>query len=125
MSRTDKHRPVWVQLSDREAVSWRRERHDHRKGPCDLPQVLTKENFRTGWFFPVQCAVWESFYGYTRGMWPQPPIGGWGRPRRLHGRARTSLRMLRSETLKALREDVDLVDWSNATPTRKWLWHKQ
>ncbi|KAA1248224.1 hypothetical protein F0Q45_21760 [Mycobacterium simiae] len=35
MSRTDKTKPMWVKLAHRDVAVV--EKHDHRAGPCDLP----------------------------------------------------------------------------------------
>jgi hypothetical protein len=42
MSRTDKTRPRWVQLADVPMVTCV-PRHDHRFGPCTLPEHVTPE----------------------------------------------------------------------------------
>ena len=39
MSRTDKTRPWWVKLAERPMVT-ARPRHDHRFGPCTLPDRI-------------------------------------------------------------------------------------
>lgn len=38
MSRTHRHAPWWVQIRD---PRLRGEHHDHRDGPCDLPDIAT------------------------------------------------------------------------------------
>jgi hypothetical protein len=42
MSRTDKTRPWWVRLADKPGVSYVPV-HDHRFGPCTLPDRVTPE----------------------------------------------------------------------------------
>ncbi|MEU4428745.1 hypothetical protein AB0F81_49735 [Actinoplanes sp. NPDC024001] len=43
MSRTDKTRPWWVQMADAPLVACR-PAHDHRFGPCTLPQEITADS---------------------------------------------------------------------------------
>lgn len=38
MSKTDKTKPFWVKMKDGD-LAWR-ESHDHREGPCDLPNEI-------------------------------------------------------------------------------------
>lgn len=42
MSRTDKTRPWWVKMNDAPMVTCA-PRHDHRFGPCTLPDEITAE----------------------------------------------------------------------------------
>jgi hypothetical protein len=42
MSRTDKTRPWWVKMADRPMVTCRPE-HDHRFGPCTLPERINAD----------------------------------------------------------------------------------
>lgn len=42
MSRTDKTRPLWVRLNDALTVN-AAPAHDHRYGPCTLPDRLTRD----------------------------------------------------------------------------------
>jgi hypothetical protein len=42
MSRTDKTRPWWVKLADRPMVTCRPQ-HDHRFGPCTLPERINAD----------------------------------------------------------------------------------
>lgn len=66
MSKTDKHRPFEVQVSDSP-----REYHDHRKGFCDLPSLeeWSKENpwhkrsyGSCGW----EPTNWHTYKGFQR-----------------------------------------------------------
>jgi hypothetical protein len=52
MSRTDKTRPWWVKLAEQPMVTCR-PRHDHRFGPCTLP-----ERVHTGSAPPAQGCHW-------------------------------------------------------------------
>jgi len=105
MSRTDKHRPVWVQLTDPDNKGFAQEEHDHRAGVCDLgtePLVLV------AWRHWDHCHLSETMAAYYGGgMWPKMPHkGGWGRPRARDGKARMRLRALRAEVLKVHRAYV-------------------
>lgn len=42
MSKTDKTRPWWVRLADQPMIT-SKPRHDHRHGPCTLPDELTRD----------------------------------------------------------------------------------
>jgi hypothetical protein len=44
MSRTDKTRPLWVRVNDALMVNCEPV-HDHRSGPCTLPDRVTPETF--------------------------------------------------------------------------------
>lgn len=137
MSRTDKHRPVAVQLADPENKGFAEEFHDHRKGVCDLAEHPVMARY--GWRYWGYCFVGESIYAYNAGgMWPKTPRkGGWHRPNSRDGKARADLRRLRAEIVKVHRAAVPcwcggcdswqdgLPDWDENKPTQKWLWHKQ
>ncbi len=47
MSRTDAHRPWWVQAND--PLVRRREHHDHRNGVCDLSPATKYDGTIPGW----------------------------------------------------------------------------
>ncbi len=54
MSRTDKTRPWWVKLADRPMVTARPE-HDHRFGPCTLPDRIDAETVAPGYSTARRC----------------------------------------------------------------------
>jgi len=54
MSRTDKTRPWWVKLAERPMVT-ARPQHDHRFGPCTLPEWINAETAPIG---PVSGCHW-------------------------------------------------------------------
>lgn len=137
MSRTDKHRPVWVQLADPENKGFKREVHNHCDGVCDMgdrPEAMY------GWRSWSRCHVSESTWAhYVGGMWPKMPRkGGWSRPNQRDGKARMQLRALQAEVLKVHRALVyysapltcypdwvdELPDWDEHKPTNAWLWWK-
>lgn len=43
MSRTDKTRPWWVQMADAPMIACK-PHHDHRFGPCTLPDEVTRHS---------------------------------------------------------------------------------
>jgi hypothetical protein len=47
MSNTDKTRPWWVQMADAPMVAGRPV-HDHRFGPCTLPERITADSVSLG-----------------------------------------------------------------------------
>lgn len=144
MSRTDKHRPVWVQIKDPDNKGWLREDHDHRKGDCDLGDPQDPRFHDYAWHTWRNLRQWPNCsYGrttlayYNSGMWPKMPRkGGWGRPNPRDGKARMRLRALEAEVLKVHRAQVPcwcggcdlwedaLPDWNEHKPTNAWLWWK-
>ena len=59
MSRTDKTRPWWVRMADAPMVTCIPV-HDHRFGPCSLPDEVTADNACLG-FHPGRCS-WGTSY---------------------------------------------------------------
>lgn len=132
MSRTDKHRPLWVQLADEtNPWWWKQEFHDHRDGVCDLKLLHEKgvdtrlgkriHRFLCNWN-SRECYIYVSYSGWDQGMWPR----GRGRPRSQHdrceprdGMARAALRKLRHQWKSTL--DVEDIDSSEKLPRRRWL----
>jgi len=55
MSRTDKTRPWWVKLADKPMVTCRPE-HDHRFGPCTLPERINADTAPIHW--PTRGCRW-------------------------------------------------------------------
>ena len=136
MSRTDKHRPVWVQLADPENKGFAQEEHNHEKGFCDLGEPA---RYSVGWRHWSWCHISESRLAWASGMWPKMPRkGGWSRPNQRDGKARMRLRALEAEVLKVHRALVyytapwscdpdwadQLPDWDEHKPTNAWLWWK-
>lgn len=130
MSRTDKHRPVWVQLADPENKGFAQEEHNHQDGVCDLDP---KPRSSHGWRHWSHCYISESYMAFNvGGMWPKMPRkGGWGRPNPRDGKARMRLRALEAEVLKVHRSwmyyvdwEDQLPDWNEHKPTNAWLWRK-
>lgn len=135
MSRTDKHRPVWVQLADPENKGFAQEEHNHEKGFCDLG---SKPQHIYGWRHWSHCHISETRWAWScGGMWPKMPRkGGWSRPRQRDGKARMRLRALQAEVRKVHRANVpcwcggcdswedSLPDWNEHKPTNAWLWWK-
>jgi hypothetical protein len=77
MSRTDVHRPIWVQARDR--VPGVSEVHDHRHGPCDLDEsrearVHSYPWRMSTWRWPRTesfCYFHINFYDHYSGrLWP-------------------------------------------------------
>jgi len=64
MSRTDKTRPLWVQIADLPMVTCV-PHHDHRYGPCTLPGELTVDTVVASW--PVSGCHWRpnGYYLYN------------------------------------------------------------
>lgn len=137
MSHTDKHRPFWVQVKDPDNKGWREEKHNHRKGFCDLGDPDDPYSYGDNWHYWHMRTRWPSCtYDYSKlaycgGMWPKMPRkGGWGRSHR-DGKARMRLRALKAEVLKVHRSQMyyadwedQLPDWNEHKPTNAWLWWK-
>jgi hypothetical protein len=64
MSRTDVHRPAWVQLRDPTIRHWFKDVHNHEQGICDLQHWL--DTTTGGWWYH------KHFYCY-RQPWMQAP----------------------------------------------------
>lgn len=88
MSRTDKTRPYWVQLTD--PTQFRVvEDHDHRFGPCDLDRWDPwYEQHRNRWRGngrkpePQWCTRHIPYYGYSGGAWPKRRGNSWAKEER-------------------------------------------
>lgn len=102
MSRTDVHRPVWVQMQDPTIRHWFADFHDHDDGVCDFGE------YGFDHFSPPHC---------YRQIWTQcPNLCGchlctekFGR--RLKRRQERGIwRKLRQQLLKLGKEDLDNVD---------------
>lgn len=80
MSDTDKTRPVWVQVRDRENRWAMREEHDHRDGFCDFDEWLaSKDHYWRGWRSGRNwtCHLDYSYYGDNIiKFWPRQPCRG-------------------------------------------------
>lgn len=82
MSRTDKTRPYWVQLTDN--VFHVVEDHDHRFGPCDLDQWdprFRNTRYTGDWRTrpPQWCKRRIPYYGYSGGAWPRRRGNSWAK----------------------------------------------
>lgn len=62
MSNTDKTRPWWVQMADAPMVACRPV-HDHRFGPCTLPDQITADSGSLGLTRP------GCYWGGTKSYW--------------------------------------------------------
>lgn len=62
MSKTDKARPWWVQMADAPMVACKPV-HDHRFGPCTLPDEITADSASLG-FGRAGC-----YWGGTQSYW--------------------------------------------------------
>ena len=96
MSRTDAHGPFWSWLNDPAA---RKEVHDHRNGPCDLPSVQDQLRKDGGALRRTRCR-WE--VDHTR----VPPLCGC-RMCTEHEWRRGERRRERHETKRRLRNYLD------------------
>jgi hypothetical protein len=76
MSRTDAHRPAWVQAND--PLVRRKVRHDHRRGACDLGPSTRDEGVVLGslhyhcfwdidWNLVRTCSCWWCSPGIDKG----------------------------------------------------------
>ncbi|GAA3128362.1 hypothetical protein [Streptosporangium carneum] len=99
MSKTDKTRPWWVRMADTPMVTCL-PAHDHRFGPCTLPNEITADSaslsHRTGgchWSATPYAYYW---FGYGHGGWEGSCIRREERRRDRH-RARRELRAYRGE----------------------------
>ena len=57
MSRTDKTRPWWVKLAERPMVTCRPQ-HDHRFGPCTLPERVDAHTASAGTDPTIRGCYW-------------------------------------------------------------------
>ncbi|GAB2601977.1 hypothetical protein Aab01nite_63170 [Paractinoplanes abujensis] len=65
MSRTDKTRPWWVQMADAPMVACK-PHHDHRFGPCTLPDKITRDSAGLGDHRPGCSWQGTESYWYRR-----------------------------------------------------------
>lgn len=103
MSRTDKHRPPWVQARDR--VPGTREVHNHIHGPCDIDEATNPWRMPwlrwSKWRWPREsnCYLHLSAYGTpSDSCWPHP--GRRGRKTQYHHEQRAAWREARHKLLK-------------------------
>lgn len=118
MSRTDAHRPDWVQLQDPKFKYGVVEFHFHRTGhACDLEPHLPAPRRNGGWTW---CNLWPKYSDTGKLL---------GRPRFRRsfksfqdGRARADLRRLRAKWLREpIRKDIDSTE---NLPTSRWRWRR-
>lgn len=120
MSRTDKTRPVWVQVRDPYNRWAMQEEHDHRNGECDFDEWLESNQnywtyFRVGW---GHCHLDYSYYGFnTIKFWPREPRRG--ARISLHRQARAKWRAERTRLLRG--EDFDYSK-PRAREYNSWMW---
>lgn len=122
MSKTDKTRPYWVQLTDKvKDVEYRIQHRCHSR-ECNVGiwmprprqgEVLTP---RSLWDY---CHVWPRYQDNDK-IYGRHPTGKSRRAYSRDGRARTDLRRLRHKWLTAV--EVDDIDSTENLPTQRWLW---
>lgn len=120
MSDTDKTKPYWVKL--KQNPQWRRERHDHRDGICDLD------------YNDTNCYGWSDWHGHcrivTKTKWPDSnrfyknTRFGWFHSYidEYNGGARAKLRMARREMLKMDMENLIDYDAENPRHRHNAIW---
>jgi hypothetical protein len=130
MSKTDKTRPVWVKLLDPSMSRFVWERHDHRRGPCDLDRFPWVAKQTRSWF-PVSSRAWypqhplttrcalEVRWGCGEKFWHQcnDRCFGFGWRRQNEKRRRGELRKTKREALKTPISEMDTVDFFYSTKT--------
>lgn len=110
MSRTDVHRPEWVQALDPTVRRWFSDYHDHRNGVCDYEESLGKDG-RNRWF---GCGRWVN--GASPNLW------GCCQHDVEHGRVRASWRKIRNKLLKTEYEDLEDVDTYSRMEYSSYWW---
>lgn len=121
MSRTDKHRPIWVQIQDPDNRGFLSEHHDHTNGECDLHKWKDRPVRGVFWdrSWDMRCYYLESCYGYHAGIFPRQPRRG--SRISLHRRARAQWRAERTKLLRG--RDFDYSK-PRAREYNSWMWEK-
>lgn len=106
MSRTDIHRPYWVQMNDPTVRHWFRDWHDHINGICDLEEFLAPRG---------SLGPYPKHYCYRQQGWSPRMCGchlcTWASGRKLQRRQERVLwRTIRQDLLKAAPEDFEDID---------------
>jgi hypothetical protein len=103
VAKTDKTRPVWVQMLDPTNRGWLEEHHDHTKGVCDID----KHDPSRPWRWRSSCCFWPSGKAAHEGIYPRPGKAiEWYTGERI-GRERTAWRALRQRILGGDLEAAD------------------
>lgn len=116
MSDTDKTKPFWVQLYQN--PQWREERHDHRKGECNLVDPIIPQ--QCDWA-PIGCCYWASDEG-NQHVWRRNSRIEHIYRNEANGAVRTGLRNLLSEIRKMSREDLEDVTFAKRDHKHGVLW---
>lgn len=86
MSRTDRHRPIWVQMNDPEnrwVIRQYHSQHLHARGECDLPELERNTHITMWRTWGAHCHWSVPFYGYSAGLWSRGGKKSWVAERRL------------------------------------------
>lgn len=101
MSKTDKTRPGWVQMTDPENRGWLEESHDHRHGECDIHEADP-----TTWRGKTSCTLWPSGIAYHSGIYPAATkVIAYYRWKALR-HERTEWRRVARDLVKSSREEI-------------------
>jgi hypothetical protein len=118
MSKTDKTRPYWVQLTD--LVKDVEYQISHRCADSRNCEVVIwmppPRNGAAGW---AKCHVWPRYKDNDK-IYGRRPKNPGRRMLSKDGRARMDLRRLRHKWLTAV--EVEDIDSTENIPTQRWLW---
>lgn len=122
MSRTDKTRPYWVQLTDRVKDVKYRVNHccDGRECHVSIWMPRPRQNpVITPRLFRDSCNVWPRYQDNDK-IYGRRPSGRQRRALGPDGAARADLRRLRHKWLTAT--ETEDIDSTENLPTQRWLW---
>lgn len=124
MSRTDKTRPVWVQVMDPHNRGWLEVHHSHDRGVFRRPLDNCNygdHNPRDLWA-RVGCSNWSSARAQHSGLYGYHDSAEKMYRRKWTRRQRTTWRLTARELLKATREDVESIDVVSRQHRHSAIW---
>lgn len=130
MSKTDKTRPVWVQVADPHNRGWLEIWHNHERGAfrrpldvCDADQVDVRSNdTRHGTTQRSNCSRWASATAAHRGVYPRASAVVAMYRRKGNGRSRTEWRRVSRDLLKSDRQAIYDSQYAAEQHRHRGLW---
>lgn len=122
MSKTDKTRPAWVQLTDKVKDVKYHVRHRCHNRECNIGIWMPSTRRDVGLTLAGlrdSCHIWPRYQDNDK-IYGRRPTGKSRRAFSMDGRARADLRRLRHKWL--ITAEVEDIDSTENLPTQRWLW---
>lgn len=119
MSKTDKTRPYWVKLRDKNSRI-RTEVHYHEDGVCNFDDWEASQLS----FWPHKCGYTVSYYGWNEGFFARGPAR-WlkSEVKEYYGSERARIRKDMHEMLKLSLDDIEDYDVENLQHRHSAIWN--